>query len=78
MNGSGLQDEAVFSYDPTRLTDARQPLQQEVLAAINAYVQAQPELKKGDLVTIGSLHCPVIKCAWATLAILQVQTGSLL
>ena len=52
MNGSGLQDQASFRYDPARLTDARQPLQPDLLAAITAYAQAHPELKKGNLATI--------------------------
>jgi len=52
MNGSGLQDQASFSYDPARLTDARQPLQPDLLKAITAYAQAHPELKKGNLATI--------------------------
>jgi len=30
MNGSGLPDEATFNYDPVRLPDPRQPLQQDV------------------------------------------------
>ena len=52
MNGSGLPDEASFNYDPARLTDERQPLGNDLLAAISAYVSAHPDLKTGDLVTI--------------------------
>ena len=52
MNGSGLPDMASFTYDPERLDDPRQPFQPDLLAAINNYVQAHPDLKKGDLVTI--------------------------
>jgi len=58
MNGSGLQDEATFNYnpaygyDPARLTDERQPLQADLLKVITNYMAAHPELKKGDFITI--------------------------
>ena len=52
MNGSGLMDEASFNYDAARLTDERQPLQADLLAAINAYVAEHPDLKTGDLITL--------------------------
>lgn len=53
MNGSGLADEASFNYDAERLTDERQPLQPDLLAAVEAYVAEHPTLKDGDLITIG-------------------------
>ena len=52
MNGSGLQDESSFIYDPERLADPRQPLQPDLDKAIKDYVAAHPNLKKGDIVTI--------------------------
>ncbi len=52
MNGSGLRDEASFQYDSARLADERQPLQTDLLAAINAYLAEHPDLKDGDLVTL--------------------------
>ncbi|MBU4352901.1 MAG: hypothetical protein KJ939_07535, partial [Nanoarchaeota archaeon] len=52
MNGSGLQDEAIFNYDPARLADPRQPLQPDLDKSIDAYVSAHPDLKNGDLITI--------------------------
>jgi len=52
MNGSGLKDEASFNYDAERLIDERQPLQADLLAAIEAYVAGHPELKDGDLITL--------------------------
>ena len=52
MNGSGLQDEATFQYDPARLTDEKQPLQPDLLKAITDYVQVHPDLKTGDLITL--------------------------
>lgn len=52
MNGSGLKDEASFNYDAERLTDERQPLQADLLAAIEAYVAGHPELIDGDLITL--------------------------
>jgi len=69
MNGSGLADKATFNFDPTRLTDERQPLQADLLAAINDYVQAHPDFKKGDLVTIeepalsGFIVCAAYICS---------------
>lgn len=52
MNGSGLQDESSFIYDPERLADPRQPLQPDLDKAIKDYVATYPNLKKGDLVTL--------------------------
>jgi len=52
MNGSGLKDEASFNYDAERLTDERQPLQADLLAAIEAYIAGHPELQDGDLITL--------------------------
>lgn len=52
MNGSGLADEASFNYDADRLTDERQPLQADLLAAITAYINEHPELQDGDLITL--------------------------
>lgn len=52
MNGSGLRDEASFVYDAARLNDERQPLQADLLAAINAYLTEHPDIKDGDLVTL--------------------------
>lgn len=52
MNGSGLRDEASFQYDSARLTDERQPLQADLLAAINTYLLEHPDIKDGDLVTL--------------------------
>lgn len=52
MNGSGLRDEASFNYDATRLTDERQPLQADLLAAITAHMAEHSDIKDGDLVTL--------------------------
>lgn len=52
MNGSGLKDDASFQYDAARLTDERQPLQADLLGAINAYLAEHTDIKDGDLVTI--------------------------
>ena len=52
MNGSGLMDQATFNYDPARLTDERQPLQPDLLAAVLDYVNAHPDLQTGDLITL--------------------------
>jgi len=52
MNGSGLMDESSFNYDPTRLTDEKQPLQADLLKVVNDYVNSHSELKEGDLITI--------------------------
>jgi murein DD-endopeptidase MepM/ murein hydrolase activator NlpD len=52
MNGSGLQDESSFVYDPERLADSRQPLQPDLDKVIKDYIASHPSLKKGDLVTI--------------------------
>jgi hypothetical protein len=52
MNGSGLRDEATFNYDPERLADPRQPLQQNLINVVNNYISAHPDLKNGDLITI--------------------------
>jgi len=52
MNSSGLRDMASFNYVNERLTDERQPLQANLLAAIEAYVAGHPELRDGDLITL--------------------------
>jgi len=52
MNGSGLRDEASFQYEADRLSDERQPLQADLLAALTAYLAEHPELQDGDLVTL--------------------------
>jgi len=52
MNGSGLQDEASFTFDPTRLADSRQPLQLDLANAVNDFVSTHSNLKNGDLITI--------------------------
>ena len=52
MNGSGLRDMASFIYDADRLTDERQPLHPDLLAAITAYINEHPELQDGDLITL--------------------------
>ena len=52
MNGSGLQDESSFILDSNRLQDSRQPLQTDLLNAINAYEKSHSEFKKGDLISI--------------------------
>jgi murein DD-endopeptidase MepM/ murein hydrolase activator NlpD len=52
MNGSGLQDESSFIYDPERLDDRSQPLQPDLDKAIREYVSSHPDLIKGDLVII--------------------------
>jgi len=52
MNGSGLQDQAIFIYDSSRITDERQPLQPDLLKVIADYVNTHPELKEGDQITI--------------------------
>lgn len=52
MNGSGLRDQACFIYDAERLTDERQPLQADLLAAITAYVEDHPDIKDGDIITL--------------------------
>jgi hypothetical protein len=52
MNGSGLQDEASFTYDSARLADERQPLQADLIKPIATYVSVHPHIRDGDLVTI--------------------------
>ncbi len=52
MNGSGLQDESSFVFDPERLDDNRQPLQPDLDKAIKEYISTHADLKKGDLVTL--------------------------
>jgi hypothetical protein len=48
MNGSGLPDEASFTYDPERLTDPRQPLQSDLVKVVEDFVSAHPDLKDGE------------------------------
>jgi hypothetical protein len=55
MNGSGLQDETSFTYDPERLADPRQPLQPDLARVVEDYVSAHPDIKDGDLITIEEL-----------------------
>jgi hypothetical protein len=52
LNGSGLRDQASFALNFSRLTDEKQPLQDDLLRAINVYVATHPELKEEEIITI--------------------------
>ena len=46
MNGSGLQDESTFIYEPDRMNDPRQLLQPDLSIAIADFLASHPEIKK--------------------------------
>jgi len=52
LNGSGLQDEASFNYNSSRLTDDLQPLHHDLQEAVENYLIENPETEDGDLITI--------------------------
>jgi hypothetical protein len=52
LNGSGLPDQAVFTYDPERFADPRQPFHPDLQIAIDNYLSDNPGMQDGDLITI--------------------------